>query len=342
MQRTHLCNRWTSAMANVATLISVEYDATEHRLSYRAVWIDDIERLDQRIGIRMYAPDASAAEAGQANDSGISHLKARISRMWRDFDTLRWSLDWPAVISSTQYLLWHEGAAELLDIAPHSAQLKNTEAFRNFVAHGADSQDLLIAVSCGATRRTFRELFEALVSSLSANNGKIAIVGDARLSQPTPEEDARARTLALRDTMLGRNWPNAAQLAQTLGPLAENATQYAARRRAERALFGVWSLKDNSFVHPDFQFDENLQPHPSMPALLAALAAIPGMGDEDDQGGWRRAFWLYGETSALSERALGDGQSDASRTPADVFQSNPNAVVALANAEATADINDYW
>jgi hypothetical protein len=79
-----------------------------------------------------------------------------------------------------------------------------------------------------------------------------------------------------------------------------------------------------------------------MPRLLAALAAVPGMSDADDQGGWRRAFWLYGANPLLSERALGTGESDLARSAADVFRTDPEVVIALADKEAARNPNVDW
>jgi hypothetical protein len=156
------------------------------------------------------------------------------------------------------------------------------------------------------------------------------------------EQAARERSLLLRDELLARNWPTSLQLGRLIGCPAANAAQYAAQKRAEAKLFGVWSLKDRAFVHPDFQFDADYQVHPAMPSLLVALANIPSMSSADDKGGWRRAFWLYGSSLLLSERALGTGDSESPRSASEVFRIHPETVIALADREAARDANLAW
>ena len=88
--------------------------------------------------------------------------------------------------------------------------------------------------------------------------------------------------------------------------------------------------------------------HPKLPELLEALAQIPSYEPDQDPGGWGRIAWIYGSSALLSERALAEEASEdgiapneadldtAARTPAEVFPINPDAVIALARAEAAA------
>ncbi|MCK9366595.1 MAG: hypothetical protein M0P72_05550 [Metallibacterium scheffleri] len=99
---------------------------------------------------------------------------------------------------------------------------------------------------------------------------------------------------------------------------------------------------------PRFQFLPDGRVHPKLPELLEALAQIPSYSPDQDPGGWGRMAWLYGSTAFLSERTLAEEASEdgiapneadldtAARTPAEVFPIDPDAVIALARAEAAA------
>lgn len=82
--------------------------------------------------------------------------------------------------------------------------------------------------------------------------------------------------------------------------------QYAARRRLNGALLGVWVAAERTCRHPDFQFD-------AYGAIRSAVADLLNVlpGEEEDGNGWRRAFWLYspdpllsGETQAIGYRCM--------------------------------------
>jgi hypothetical protein len=328
-------------MALTTSLASVEYTPDRGGASFRGVPADQVEQFSTA-AIRLFVPDVPGMDAGTISASGISRLRARLQHLSQDVAHAGDDLDWPANTAATQYLLWNGDSPARLTRVQRAVPLGDLEAFRNFLAHGAGTDELLIAVADTASHQAFVDLVRALAAHLFAFGWDNGVVAEPALFQTTPEEAARDRSLILRDELLARHWPTSAQVAKLLGSQATNAAQYAAKKRTEGKLFGVWSLKDNTYVHPDFQFDGYHQLHPAMPALLAALASIPGMSDADDPGGWRRAFWLYGETSLLSERALGAGKSEVPRSAADVFRVQPDAVIALADKEAARNPNAEW
>ncbi len=166
---------------------------------------------------------------------------------------------------------------------------------------------------------------------------------------PTPEQLAMAR----RDAMLARArdeaWPESDAVGRMLGSSSPAAgRQRATRERAAGTLFGLWSAGERTFYHPRFQFLPDGRMHPKMPELLAALAQIPTYAPEQDPGGWGRIAWLYGSSQSLSERSVAEAGADdgvapneseldtTPRTPAEVFQTHPEAVIALACDEAAA------
>ena len=165
----------------------------------------------------------------------------------------------------------------------------------------------------------------------------------------TPEQLAIARRDALLARARNDDWPESDAVGQMLGSGSPAAgRQRATRERAAGNLFGLWSAGERTFYHPRFQFLPDGRMHPKMPELLAALAQIPTYAPEQDQGGWGRIVWLYGSSPSLSELSIAEaGASDGiapneseldttPRTPAEVFQTHPEAVIALARAEATA------
>ncbi|MEX3958749.1 hypothetical protein [Trinickia sp. EG282A] len=138
-----------------------------------------------------------------------------------------------------------------------------------------------------------------------------------------PQEEA----IAFRNELLSRNWPDGKRVAEMAGARSRsNPHQYAARRRSNGALLGVWVAAERTYRHPDFQFDTHGAIRPAVADLLKVLP-----GDEEDRNGWRRAFWLYSPHPLLS-----------GETPADVFVRNPQRVVEAARAEYCGDPNDRW
>ena len=82
------------------------------------------------------------------------------------------------------------------------------------------------------------------------------------------------------------------------------------------------------------------------------MANITGLSAAEDKSGWQRVFWLYqprgrlsAQALALRAAALAQVRADperfakldtAARTPAEVFPTDPQAVIDLARDDATA------
>jgi len=165
----------------------------------------------------------------------------------------------------------------------------------------------------------------------------------------TPEQLAITQRDALLVRARTEAWPESDAVGQMLGSRSPTAgRQRATRERAAGTLFGLWSAGERTFYHPRFQFLKDGRLHPELPKLLAALAQIPSYAPEQDPGGWGRIAWLYGSSPSLSELSIAEAgaadgiapnESDLDttpRTPAEVFPTNPEAVIALARAEAAA------
>lgn len=140
-----------------------------------------------------------------------------------------------------------------------------------------------------------------------------------RMSSSTEAAEQR------RHALLAMSWPTSERVGEQLGFPVEVAAQAAATLRATGRLLGVWSSTQRTFVHPTLQFDAKGCVRPDVDSLLAALPA------DGDEGGWRRAFWLYGVRDAL-----------AGQCPADVFPNDPGKVLALARAEFEEHSQATW
>ena len=160
-----------------------------------------------------------------------------------------------------------------------------------------------------------------------------------------------AATLKAIDRVWARvrleEWLPSDAVSQRLGcRTPEVGREYAARLRDDGQLFGVWSETERLHYHPPFQFQPNGQTHPRLAALLFALAQVPTLSTKDDSGGWGRLGWLIQRRGSLSEYSLaedaspdgialnGDSLSAEARTPEQVFPIDPDAVIALAHADA--------
>ena len=133
-------------------------------------------------------------------------------------------------------------------------------------------------------------------------------------------------SINFRDELLEKRWPDEHRVAELIGvPRDADPSEHVARARVEGLLLGVWSKRDRRFVYPVFQFDQHGKLRPEVAELLSILP------DDDDRGGWRRAFWLY------SPHALLDGL-----LPAESFTSEPARVLEAARQEFAGDQDAWW
>ena len=159
----------------------------------------------------------------------------------------------------------------------------------------------------------------------------------ATVSARHHESPSRA-ALRLQREYLARGWPTSSEVGRAnVSASTTNPAQWARNRRDAGALLGAWSPWERTFRHPDFQFDEAGRLKSEVKALLAALAAHAELTAEADKTGWRRVFWLYGTTPP--------GQADDGgepRSAAEMFATDPEAVIAFARKDAVVDVNDIW
>lgn len=157
-------------------------------------------------------------------------------------------------------------------------------------------------------------------------------------------------------SLLAQGWPTIAELR--MSALHDNAdvASWASHKRMAGELIGGWDHVAQTFRYPPFQFEANGQIHPRIPELLRALGEHPDRTATADETGWRRLYWLYQPSRALSRQALSrhsgaltPGLSseetmtilmrlldnvrpldEQAQTPAEAFQKHPDAVIALA------------
>lgn len=175
------------------------------------------------------------------------------------------------------------------------------------------------------------------------------VIGNAH----DPNDDAEA--LSFRESLLALHWPDSKTVGRQLGSTGTGVEARVSRERADGTLFGVWAGRARGgYQHPTFQFLPSGSPHPRLPDLLDALARRPDLTPAADRSGWERAFWLYQPRGRLSEQALAMRAAapeqfradperfaalpDSPRTPADVFQLDPQAVIDLARDDAAAQV----
>lgn len=320
------------------TYARLEWSPERDLPSYRGVTIEELETAGPRDGLRAFVRDVPGLDTGEVSGHAVAFLKRCVRSLadHRAFDRLE--IPSHSVDGPSHFYVWSENTPDRISL------LRGPREVRDFLSRDESRQDaMLMAVTMGKMHSpaSVRVLFQSFVRAV----GDIDLILMARHAVPDlelPEEGARRRSLEWRDELLSRGWPTSAELARYFGSKAENSAQIAAKKRAEGKLLGVWSVADNSFVHPDFQFDAYQQLRPDVPDLLHALVDLPGMSVEDDPGGWCRVFWLYGATAQLSEEALGDGESTEPRTAASVFGRFPKAVIDFARMEAARDPNEAW
>jgi hypothetical protein len=142
-----------------------------------------------------------------------------------------------------------------------------------------------------------------------------------------PSGDSRQAAIDFRNELLEKGWPDGRRVAEMAGAqLGKNPAQYAARLRTNGTLLGVWDAPGRTYRHPDFQFDPLGRLRPEVAELLKTLP-----GDDEDKGGWRRAFWLYSRHPQLDGKA-----------PAEVFIDDTRRVIEVAQREFQGDRDAHW
>jgi hypothetical protein len=159
---------------------------------------------------------------------------------------------------------------------------------------------------------------------------------------PDPIEAAVRYRNVLLDVAHRESWPKSDALSQRIGRSPEQL----AEERALGHLLGVWSDDEQTFYYPEFQFHKDGTVHPRLVELLFALSTMPSFSPSQDPGGWGRLDWLYQPRNALSELSIAELASangiapnetslaTEARTPAKVFPTNAEAVIALAYEDA--------
>ncbi|QLB63902.1 hypothetical protein A9O66_07710 [Paraburkholderia caribensis] len=129
-----------------------------------------------------------------------------------------------------------------------------------------------------------------------------------------------------RERLLANNWPDELKLLELLKrPDGADAKYALTLMRSDGVLLGVWSTPRERFLYPDFQFDDDGRLIPEVSLLLQVLPA------DNDDAGWRRAFWLY------SPHALLEGHA-----PSSIFALDPRKVLEVAKAEFNALPDSGW
>lgn len=208
----------------------------------------------------------------------------------------------------------------------------------------ARTREFLVEVQRGPSAPSFAQIIEAFRESITIHGGPAQVTTSAHVGAvsivpavqtPTAPADPAAAAAALREELLALDWPTSEAVGRHNHSGAGNPAQWAAAKRASGELLGVWSPRDRTYRHPSFQFHDGLLSK-RVKELLTVLNALPGFNSVDDASGWRRAFWLYGERSALADKA------GRPRSAAAVFPDDPERVIALARTDAEVDPNDHW
>ncbi|MBQ4855884.1 hypothetical protein IMW82_14535 [Rhodanobacter sp. B2A1Ga4] len=237
-------------------------------------------------------------------------------------------------------------------VAPSS--VRETVAAWELFPSQPDSNDVFLLELAGAVESDMEDLLARMHQALvittapatihTSVSGPTVLITDSVLPL-TPEQAAIARRDALLARARSEEWPESGVVGQQLGSSNEEAgRQRATRDRAAGRLFGVRPPGERTFLHPRFQFLPDGRVHSKLPDLLAALATNPELTEATDPAGWGRLGWLYQPRRSLSVRSLAeerapdgvadDSLDDRGRTPAEVFPTDPQAVVALAIEDA--------
>lgn len=297
-------------------------------------------RPDSKGVLRVFRPDSDADWLSRTEIAELEKLARKLLEATRRMD----AFDQPAAAGTSPRLRQDRSpqAVRYFELFADQAvqEVRATELAERAsrmlkrADQAGSSSGVLFEIEQYDPSATLRSLFEGFSRSFRAATATEAETSPVAISAParTPVQ----ASAALRDQLLGLGWPTSAEVGESHGSKAGNKGQWAKDRRDRGELFGVWSANERTFRHPTFQFDETGAIRPFVKELLAALSANPDFTPEADKGGWRRAFWLHGPTLALA------GANGAARAPADVFATEPAAVIEAARAMMGADTHDAW
>lgn len=299
-----------------------------------------IARHDYKGVLRVFRPDSDADWLTKTEIAELESLARKLLDASRRFGGLEQLM--PARKSSKGHQdKSHQGVRYFELFADHGVQeVRATEVAERAsrmlkrAEQPGSSSGVLFEIEQYDPSATLHTLFEGFSRSFRASIATEVEIDPVVMA--TPARTPAQASAALRDELLGLGWPTSAEVGESHGSKAGNKGQWAKDRRDRGELFGVWSANERTFRHPSFQFDETGAIRPYVKELISALSANPDFTPEADKGGWRRAFWLHGSTLALA------GPDGAARAPADVFVTEPTAVIEAARAMAEADTNDAW
>jgi len=117
-----------------------------------------------------------------------------------------------------------------------------------------------------------------------------------------------------------KRWLSSQQVGYLLDPATKDPKGAAGEARRREQVFAVWD--GEQYLYPSFQFDGDRCVRPQTSALVAVL---PRDGD-DRRVNLDATLWVFSPKRALGER-----------TPAEVFPTDPDAVIALARR-----LRDGW
>lgn len=295
----------------------------------------DVARHDYKGVLRVFRPDSDAEWLTKSEIAELESLAKKLLDASHRIGALDQLLPARKSPRQRQEVRYFELFA---DLAVHEVRAAEVAERAGRMLKRADqagsSHGVLFEIEQYDPDVTLPALLEGFSRSLSAEIVTEMTIEPVLVAAPT--HTPALASAALRDELLGLGWPTSAEVGERHGSKAGNKGQWAKDRRDRGELFGVWSANERTFRHPDFQFDETGAIRPLVKDLIAALSVNPQFTPEADKGGWRRAFWLHGATLALA------GANGAARAPADVFVTEPGAVIHAARATAEADTHDAW
>jgi len=294
----------------------------------------DVARHASKGVLRVFRPDSDAQWLTKSEIAELEQLARKLLEASRRIGALDQLMPARKRSAGHQEVRYFELFADLAVHEVHAAEVAERAQRMVLRADQAGSSGVLFEIEQYDPSVSLPALFEGFNRSFRAS-----VVTEAKLARvvvTAPVRTPAQASAALRDELLGLGWPTSAEVGESHGSKAGNKGQWAKDRRDRGELFGVWSATERTFRHPTFQFDETGAIRPLVKELISALSANPEFAPAADKGGWRRAFWLYGPTLALA------GANGAARRPADVFVTEPAAVIQAARATSETGTDDAW
>lgn len=301
--------------------------ATGHTVIHDGVLeVDDLERPSEgakesnRHLVRVFAPKGTLGFRDAKTDKYMLLLSARDIVAETVQSRTKLGALKKVLPAETTYMIYDAKARSFEPRLLKRHMNRIQSVIQNIIAQQGDNADrLLVEINASTTTLEMlnKELTDKLVRVMSESPGRLFKEAEA------PSSSGAAVTDLDRRREMAKDWPDANTVNKLLGSSAGNFRQKPARLRQAGQLLGAWVAGENRYRYPPFQFNRE--------GLAPQIGDLMKILPVDNGSGWGRLQWFYTPHSLLQ-----------GKTPAEVFEIDPDRVVLIAKRQYSDSPDAGW